>query len=239
VYRSSLALLAGLYATLAVLVAHGTFAGLDQWAVDHTMPGARFGTHGPSTLQAIVPLAYAHWQSAYSVAANIVTLPASGLFSAFVVAFCCVRLLRRGDRTGAGVWAAALVLGDCVELLCKGVLERPRLHAGTVQLKPFDSSFPSGHVLRALLVAAVVAYVWRRARLAAAAWALVSVALVELVGWHTPSDMAGAVVLAAVLATAATATASRPSSWSTARGAAAPTTPARPWRGGRPSARER
>jgi membrane-associated phospholipid phosphatase len=169
-------LLSAAYAALAVAVAAGVFSGLDQWAVDHAMPGGRF-TGKASLFDALVPLAGTHWSSAWSVAANVVTVPAS-----FLVAV-AITLWRSRPL------AVLLVAGTAVETVCKHVLTRPDLHHGALHVVAFDDSFPSGHTLRAVVVAGAVAQPW------GAAWAVASIVLLQLAGWHTPTDIAGGILL--------------------------------------------
>jgi membrane-associated phospholipid phosphatase len=171
---------------LAALVAAGAFTGVDQWAVDHLMPGARFHNGESGLLEGLVPLLHSDWSSAYAIAANVVTLPASFLIS-LTIAFACSRAL-----------AAALTAAVAVETLCKLLLTRPALYQGSLHITGFDSSFPSGHVLRTVIVAAAVAWSWPRARFVALAWVVASVVLIQLAGWHTPTDIAGGVLLAAL-----------------------------------------
>ena len=180
----SAALLACAFAGLAVLVAAGAFTGLDQWSVDHLMPGASFHHSQGGFLDGLVPVLHSRWGSPYAVAANIVTLPAAFLFSLAIV-LACSRVL-----------AFALVAAVAVEVLCKELLTRPALHDGSFHIAPFDSSYPSGHALRTVIVAAAVASIRPRARPFAAAWATASIVLLLLAGWHTPTDLAGGVLLA-------------------------------------------
>lgn len=181
--RRSAALLSCAFAALAVLVAAGAFTRVDQWAVDHLMPGASsYPAHG-SLVDGLVPLLHSRWDSPYAVAANIVTLPASFLLSV-AIAFACSR-----------VFGIALVAAVAVEVLCKELLARPALHAGSFHIAAFDSSFPSGHALRMVIVAGAVASTWPRARRFAAGWAIVALVLLLLAGWHTPTDLAGGVLL--------------------------------------------
>jgi membrane-associated phospholipid phosphatase len=176
-FASALALSAA-FAALAVLVAVGTFTGLDQWSVDHLMPGGTFETSDNGIVGAIVPLYANSWDNAYAVAANIVTLPASFVISLAIVAW------------RSRVLAAFLVAATAVETLCKEVLDRPALHDGARHIAGFDSSFPSGHTLRTVLLAAAFA------KPLAGAWAVASIVLIQLAGWHTPTDIVGGVVLA-------------------------------------------
>ena len=178
-FRSAF-LLSGAFAALAALVAAGAFTGIDQWAVDHLMPGASFNAKPSSLADALIPLWGTHWGNTYSVAANIVTAPAS-----FLVALAIVFWRSR-------VLAALLVAGTAVETLCKHVLTRPELQHDGRHIPGFDDSFPSGHSMRALIVAAIVIQPW------GAAWAVASIVLLQLAGWHTPTDIAGGLLLGAL-----------------------------------------
>jgi membrane-associated phospholipid phosphatase len=189
--RNATLVLAGVFAALAALVAAGVFAGVDQWAVDHAMPGAHFHNASESFLHALIPLYATKWRSGWSVAVNVVTLPASFLVAFAIVTACSRRL------------GLALLAGVAVELLCKETLDKPALFAGSLHIVPFDSSFPSGHTLRTVLVAIAVARVRPRLVAAAAVWAAASIALLLLAGWHTPSDILGGVALGLLCAGAA------------------------------------
>lgn len=175
--RFGFAFLSAAFAALAVTVAAGGLTGLDQWAVDHLMPGATFNAEEAGLAEALIPLYGTHWGNAWSVAANIVTLPAS-----FVVALAIT-------AWRAPALAVAVVAGTAVEALFKEVLARPALYDGAQHVTGFDTSFPSGHTLRTVLVAAAVTQPF------GAAWAVASIALLQLAGWHTPSDIAGGVLL--------------------------------------------
>jgi membrane-associated phospholipid phosphatase len=183
VYRRSAAVLAAAFAALAALVAAGAFTRLDQWSIDHLMPGARFHHEKTGLVEGVLPLYHSSWDTGYGIAANIVTLPASFLVSLAIVAFCS-RLL-----------AAALLAAVAVEVVCKELLDRPRLHQGSLHIVAFNSSFPSGHTLRTVIVAAAVAWAWPRLRTVAAAWAVAGIVLLELAGWHTPTDVLGGLLL--------------------------------------------
>jgi membrane-associated phospholipid phosphatase len=182
--RPSTALVAAAFAVLAVLVAAGAFTHLDQWTIDHLMPGAHFRPRERNTLvESIVPLYGSHWSSGYGIAANIVTLPA-----AFLVSLAIVTAISR-------VLAFALLAGVVVEVICKEALERPRLYSDGVHIVAFNSSFPSGHTLRTVIVAAAIGWAWPRLRLLAIVWAIASLTLLELAGWHVPTDIAGGVLV--------------------------------------------
>jgi membrane-associated phospholipid phosphatase len=187
VFRRSAAVLAAAYATLAVLVATGALTRVDQWGVDHLMPSASFRHAQAGWLEAAVPLLHQRFDSPLSIATDVVTLPVAALVSLAIV-------LAASRVAGTGL-VVAWALGSAIELLCKHVLVRPALHDGSFHIAAFDSSFPSGHALRAVLVAFAIARSWPRVRPLAVAWVVASVVLLQLAGWHTPSDLAGGLLL--------------------------------------------
>jgi membrane-associated phospholipid phosphatase len=182
--RSALLALAAVFAALAGLVASGALRGLDQWALDHVMPGASPGGGKPTLLEAVVPLVHSSWSSWPHVVANLVTLPAQGIVSLLIL------LAVRDAR-----WLAAWLAGNLVELLCKSLIVRPPLFLHHVHLAGFDSSWPSGHSLRSVVLAVALAMLWPRARVAFAAWAAATLLLLVAAGHHVPSDVAGGLVL--------------------------------------------
>jgi membrane-associated phospholipid phosphatase len=195
------------FAALAVLVSAGSLNGIDQWSVDHIMPGLGDGSTKPSLAAATVPLLHASWASGLDVVSNVVTLPAQALVASVIAAACCL-VMRRRERPQEGPWAGERValacglswlVGNGIEVLCKSTLDRPLLHANGHALVAFQSSFPSGHTLRSLLLAAIVAALWPRARRWVAAWAAAVLVLLELNGFHVPSDIAGGLLLALLL----------------------------------------
>jgi membrane-associated phospholipid phosphatase len=196
VYRASdklsQALSAAAFAALAVLVAAGALTGLDQWACDHLMPFAGAVSGGPPTfLESLVPLYHASWQPAGTAVTQIVTLPGQVLISFAIVAIGAWKLR-------APVWIVAWVGVVAVEFVIRHVLTRPALYRDGVHVTAFDSSWPSGHALRCALVAAVLAAVWPRARTAIVVWLVAAAVLLELAGFHTPTDVAGGLLLALV-----------------------------------------
>jgi membrane-associated phospholipid phosphatase len=199
VYRRRVAAAcAAAFATLSVLVASGALNGLDQWAVDHLMLGHPGEGSAPSLAEAAVPLLHASWATALDVVANIVTLPAQALVSSVLAAICCLVLWRRGERRAAYALGAAWIAGNAVEVLCKSTLSRPLLHWNGHALLGLESSFPSGHTLRAVLLAAAATAVWPAARRWLVLWAAATLVLLELDGFHVPSDIAGGLLLAAL-----------------------------------------
>jgi membrane-associated phospholipid phosphatase len=201
--RSVAPALALAYAALAVLVASGALNGLDRWSVDHLMPGLGRRSSAPSLADAVVPLLGASWDGGLDVVANVVTLPAQALVSSALLGVCCLALWRRGRRRTAQAWGGVWIVGNLVEVLCKSTLERPLLYAHGHALVAFQSSYPSGHTLRSVLLAAAVAAVWPAARRWVATWAAASLVLLEIDGFHVPSDILGGLLLALLLIPAA------------------------------------
>ena len=201
-FRRSPALpLAAAYAALAVLVAAGAFTGLDQWAVDHAMPGGHGAGTPPTLVEAAVPLYHASWHGWLNGIADVVTLPAQALVASLLAAACLLVLWRRGRQTPALVWGAAWVAGNATEVLCKSVLARPLLYRDGLPITAFSSSFPSGHTLRAVLLATLAAVVWPAASRWLAVWAAAILVLLEVDGLHVPTDIAGGLLLAGLLVT--------------------------------------
>ncbi len=196
--RAAVALGAG-YALVAVLVAAGAFDRGDQWSIDHLTEKLGTRSSRPTLLEALVPLLHASWRTTLDVVANVVTLPAQVVISSLLAAACCIVLHRRGRARDALAWALAWVAGNAVEVLCKSTLTKPELHAGGHQIVAFSSSWPSGHTLRSVVLAAIVTAVLPRARAWVAAWAAATLVLLVVAGFHVPSDVLGGVLLAGLL----------------------------------------
>jgi hypothetical protein len=168
------------FAALAGLVATGATTGIDGWAITHTMPGAQFSGHTPTTAEGLVPLLHVRWHGAVHILAEIVTVPA-----AFLPSLVILVVLRRFG------WILVWAIGNAIEELCKWTLSRPALYHHGLHLAAFDHSYPSGHTVRAAILAAA----WRPAR----PWAVAAIVMLEVGGFHVPTDLAGGVLLALAL----------------------------------------
>jgi membrane-associated phospholipid phosphatase len=199
VRRAGLAAAAA-YAALGGVVASGAATGIDQWANTHAMPFAGTPGPAPTLLESLVPLLHAGFHPAGLAAAEVVTLPGQVLVSLLLVLVAAWRLRIRGRLVAAVGWTAAWLLGSAVEFLCKHVLTRPPLQRDGLHVVAFDSSWPSGHALRCALVACALAAAWPRLRGALATWLAAAAVLLELAGFHTPTDVLGGLLLAAVVA---------------------------------------
>jgi membrane-associated phospholipid phosphatase len=199
----ALAVVAAALAAFTALVLTGVLTGIDDWAIDHVMPGLEphsdVSVVSSTSLWRPFPLHAAWWEKLL----DIYLYPASFLVSGVLVVTCCALLARRGRPAPAVVWLAAWLGANAFELAGKAGLQRPDVRWSNaprpVHVLSFDHSYPSGHTARAIVLAAVVAYAFPRLLFLAAAWfALVPVALV-VAGDHTVSDVVGGMLLGLLL----------------------------------------
>ena len=160
------------------------------------MPFAGRPLPPPSFLESLVPLLHAPFHPAGAAVAQIVTLPGQVVVSLLLV-------LVAAWRIGRPTWAVAWLVAVVVEVVIRHVLSRPPLYRDGVHLVGLDMSWPSGHALRCALVAAALAAAWPRLRVPLAIWLAAAVVLLELAGFHTPTDVVGGLLLAAVAAAGA------------------------------------
>lgn len=158
------------------------------------------GTPGspPTLLESLVPLYHAPFHPRGVAVAEIVTLPGQVVVSFVLVLSAAAALRSRGRRAAALAWPAVWLLAVAVELAFRHTLTRPPVYRHGVHLVAFDSSWPSGHALRSAIAVAALAAAWPRLRLLLGAWLVAVVVLLELAGFHTPTDIAGGLLLAAV-----------------------------------------
>jgi membrane-associated phospholipid phosphatase len=169
-----------LFLLTAILVARGTFHGVDQYAVDHWMPWLHPHRHG--SLLSVGSLIVPETRPAFAgTLVALWTYPASVVPSGLVVAIVC--------RVRGWLWPGALwVAANVVEVAGKEIVHRPHLLLHGARFDGFDHSLPSGHTLRAFVLALVVLAAWRRAWPVAAWAATIPLALV-LIGDHVPTDV--------------------------------------------------
>jgi membrane-associated phospholipid phosphatase len=206
--QSALVAVAAAFAALSALTVSGALAWLDRYAVEHWMPGldpAAATDTVPAASGLVVPFQLdANWWQALL---DVATYPASVLVSFLLFVAVGAVLLRSGSRVAALVLVALWFAANAVEVTLKVALEKPAIlvdeNGTTYHLAAFDHSFPSGHAMRAVLVAAAIAFVWRRLAWPAAIWALLVPVLLVAGSAHVPSDVVGGLLfgLLAVLAT--------------------------------------
>ena len=169
------------------------------------MPFAGAPSGPPSTLESVVPLLHAPFHPAGAGVAEIVTLPGQVVISFLLMAAAGWRLWTRGRVEAAVCWTAAWLVAVAVEVVFRHTLTREPLYRDGVHLVGFDASWPSGHALRCALVAGALASAWPRLRAPLAIWLVAVVVLLELAAFHTPTDLAGGLLLATAAAAGAVA----------------------------------
>jgi membrane-associated phospholipid phosphatase len=192
------------FAVLAALVSAGSLRGLDDHAAQSWMPGRITSDSGSKAniWSALIPFLHFHAETkdTVDVVEHIVTLPGYVLVAGAIIAICCSVLWRHGERRAAVAWGAAFVVGNVVEIVCKSIVVRPAVFAaGHVHLVAYDSSYPSGHALRAFLVAALLARLYPRLRPLLLVWLAAVAVLLVAAGAHTPSDVVGGLLLGGFL----------------------------------------
>jgi membrane-associated phospholipid phosphatase len=187
---------------LGIAVSAGWTNVIDQYAVDHLMPGLYpfvAGRYG------VVVFASKSFMSnpnrIVNRIADTVTQPASVVpATAIVIGALGFDAIYRRRLVEDLLLAAGYMVGNAAELVGKAIVQRPQLvlHGtlGELPLRKFTWSYPSGHTIRALFVAAVIAYVWPLLRGVAVLWSLAVVGLLEVAGTHTPTDIAGGLLVA-------------------------------------------
>jgi membrane-associated phospholipid phosphatase len=199
------------FVVLAALVEITDFDRLNAFSVRHLQPIA--GGHGHPRMR--------EWT-------EVLISPAGPMITALVIAAAAICLLAQGRNRAAAAWPAALALALVVEIVSKLVVGQHRSGIWHGFGLTFDSSFPSGHMLRAILIAGAVAAVIPALRVALGLWcAAVGVCLL-INGWHLPTDIAGGILAGMALYYFARAysltprSAASPSSSSSYPGTAAP-----------------
>ena len=176
------------FVVLGVLVQATDFDRLNSFAVHHLQPIADGAGH-----PRLNDLALA------------VVLPAAPIMSGLIIAAMATSLWARGRRREAVAWPFAFCLALVVEVVCKLLIQQHRSGVWHGFGLTFDSSFPSGHMLRAILVAGTVSAVWPWLRPLLAAWCLAVAVCLLIAGVHLPTDIVGGILAGMALASAANA----------------------------------
>ena len=169
------------------------------------MPFAGAPGAPPTLLESLVPLYHAAFHPLGVAVAQIVTLPGQVIVSFLLVATAAGALWARGRLAAAVAWLAAWALAAAVEVTFRLTLTRPPLYRHGVHLVAFDASWPSGHTLRCALVAAALAVARPHLRVPLGIWLAGALVLLEVAGFHTPTDIAGGLLLATVAVAGAVA----------------------------------
>jgi len=193
---------------LAVAVDAGKVAGFDQWSVTQLMPLQDHPTGEPSALdRATSPLAAVErpTNSALTRSLFAVTVPFAPLPAVLLAGAGAFVLVIRGRRRAAAAWCGALAAALIVEAAFKHVVERPlvyKIDSSTHLARPADTlnrSFPSGHAVRAVVLAGLVLELAPGLASIAFAAAGITSALTVVLSMHTPTDVSGGLLLGFIL----------------------------------------
>ena len=176
-----------LFCLLALLVNAHAFASLNDFAHHHLQPVA--GGHGHRHLREFT---------------EILLFPAAPLVAAILMGGLSVLFYRRGRVSSAIAWPAVLAVGFVVELLAKLVVSQDHNNAWSLMGGlSLDSSYPSGHMLRAILLVFAATSLWPRfSSLVVVVFCGVGFMLL-VNGWHTPTDILGGMLIGLALGWAA------------------------------------
>jgi membrane-associated phospholipid phosphatase len=165
------------FVVLAALVDITDFDRVNSFAVHHLQPLA--GGNGHPRMR--------EWT-------EVLISPAGPMITALVIAAASICLLARRRYRAAVAWPAALAAALVVEIVSKLVVGQH--HSGIWHGfgLTFDSSFPSGHVLRAILITGAVAAVIPALRVALGLWSAAVAVCLLINGWHLPTDIAGGIL---------------------------------------------
>ncbi len=202
-------LLGAAFALLTVAVGAGWLHPVDRYAIHHLQPLARDtfekNVAPPEPLSALAPIVTGD-RTAVASGFAIVLAPADTAAALILVAAAGLVLRRRGRPRVAAVWMAALLAGLAIEVAGKALVDQLRFGTSvTVLGVTINGSYPSGHTIRSVIMAAMFAMVWPRARGAVIVWAVVVTVLLEIGGLHVPTDIAGGFLVGGALACAALA----------------------------------
>jgi len=175
---------------LSILTQRERFAHFEQHAVDYWMPWLEPPQHQSTLHNLLVP------ETRSTLGGTLValsTFPASVVVSGVLVFGVAAVLWAHGRRRDSVVLCDAWIAADLIELVGKHLITRPELHQHSFghhgTLPGLQHSLPSGHVIRALVLAAALAALGRAGRLAYL-WALSVPVAVVVLGDHTPIDAA-------------------------------------------------
>jgi len=134
-----------------------------------------------------------HRQPRHSGRLRFLTDPAEVPVAALLLLAALIKL-RHQPRLVA-LWIAAFGASLVIEVIGKALVERPFAATNTfLGTSIIQGSFPSGHTMRAIVVAGAVATAWPRLRWLAILWAAFTAVMVELSGMHSPSEVLGGIL---------------------------------------------
>lgn len=166
-----------------------------RWLVPAVLLGALVVLGIAVNQRALHPLDhYAfHGQPLRNEGLRFLTDPAEVPIAALLLLAALIKL--RNQPRLVALWIAAFGASLVIEVIGKAVVSRPFAATNTfLGTSIVQGSFPSGHTMRAIVVAGAIAAAWPRLRWLAILWAAFTAAMVELSGMHSPSEVLGGIL---------------------------------------------
>jgi membrane-associated phospholipid phosphatase len=95
------------------------------------------------------------------------------------------------------------VIGNGIEVIGKGTIVRPALYGSSngerVHVEAFDTSFPSGHMIRGIVVAFAISLMFPKVARWAALWAVLVAPALVVQAAHTLTDVIGGILVGLIL----------------------------------------
>ena len=134
-----------------------------------------------------------HGQPLRSDRLRFLTDPAEVPVAALLLLAALIKL--RDQPRLVALWIGAFGASLVIEVVGKAVVERPFAATNTfLGTSIIQGSFPSGHTMRAIVVAGAIATAWPRLRWLAILAAAFIALMVELSGMHSPSEVLGGIL---------------------------------------------
>lgn len=165
------------FVALALIAAYVDLAWLNDPLSHHLEPFA--GGHGHPRLREIC-------RALFEVTSPIPSI-ALGVGGALL-------LWQREMSRAARGWTVALALGFVAEIGTKLLVREPGSAGYHMFDLHLDSSFPSGHTLRAVILAGMATTLWPSHRNWFVGAVALTAVLLQLTGWHLPVDILGGLV---------------------------------------------
>jgi membrane-associated phospholipid phosphatase len=147
-------------------------------------------------LEAIDHFAYLHLQPLRKGDWSLLTTPAGPLAAPLLLIAGAVAMRR--PATVRVAWMLVFAASIPIELAGKRLVLRPHVDADRLPWHAHDG-FPSGHTMRGVILAGVLATAFPPARLPLIVWAAANAALVETTGMHPLSEVVGGLLGGAAL----------------------------------------
>jgi membrane-associated phospholipid phosphatase len=162
------------FLVVGFMVDHGALRSVDSWAYRHL----RTRSHDNENL------------------AGLGQIPVS----AVILALAVYKL--RDRRRETALWVGAYIATLVIELVGKLMVQRPGAGGSSLTGSITVGTFPSGHTMRVIVVAAAVCVAWPRLKWLVIALATFTAVWVEVAGMHTVSEVSGGLLASLAIVTA-------------------------------------